>query len=90
MKPILILLAAWNVITFLMMGIDKLKAKGNKRRISEKTLLLSGLMMGAPGILSGMMFFHHKTRKWVFKIIVPISLVLNILVVYVLFYLNIK
>lgn len=37
-------LLLWNVITFLMMGIDKRRSIKNKRRISEKTLILSSFL----------------------------------------------
>lgn len=90
MKPLFIALAIWNLITFFMMGIDKWKAKGDKRRISEKTLLLSGFFMGAVGVLAGMFTFHHKTRKWKFKILVPLSLLVNLAVIFGLFYLNMQ
>ena len=86
MKHIFILWIIWNVITFLMMGIDKWKAKHNKRRISEKTLLISAFLMGAVGSGAGMLVFHHKTRKLKFKILVPAALLCNIAVPAVILY----
>lgn len=86
MKHIFILWLIWNVITFLMMGIDKWKAKHNKRRISEKTLLISAFLMGAVGSGAGMLVFHHKTRKLKFKILVPAALLRNIAVPAVILY----
>ena len=50
MKLLILIMVVWNLITFAMMGIDKGRAKANKRRISEKTLLLSSFIMGAAGI----------------------------------------
>lgn len=64
-----------------MMGIDKWKARHEKRRISEKTLLLSSFAMGAIGSGTGMLLFHHKTRKMKFKILVPLALILNFLII---------
>ncbi|MBR5488315.1 MAG: DUF1294 domain-containing protein, partial [Firmicutes bacterium] len=49
MKHLLIIWGLWNLAVFFMMGIDKWKAKHDRRRISEKTLLLSCLAMGAIG-----------------------------------------
>lgn len=84
MKLLILIMAIWNLITFLMMGIDKWKAKKEKRRISEKTLLTSGLCMGAVGIGAGMLVFHHKTRKIKFQVLVPLALAVNGLVIYAL------
>ncbi len=79
----------WNVISFLIMGIDKYKAKHDKQRISEKNLLLCAFIMGAVGVGLGMMAFRHKTQKIKFKVLVPIALIVNVAVIYGLFYYNI-
>lgn len=84
MKPLIIIITIWNVVTFVMMGIDKAKAKEGKRRISEKTLLASSFIMGAAGIALGALMFHHKTRKLKFQILVPVSLAVNIIMIYIL------
>ncbi len=72
------LLLVWNLITFVMMGVDKYKAKKGSYRISEKTLLLSALCFGSAGALLGMNCFRHKTRHWYFRIGLPVFLVLHI------------
>ena len=89
MKLLFLLMLTWNVITFIIMGIDKFKAKHDKMRISEKNLLLCSLLMGAVGIGLGMMAFRHKTRKIKFQVLVPITLIINAAVIYGLFYYNI-
>lgn len=81
MKHLLIIWLMWNLITFLLMGIDKWKAKHERRRISEKTLLLSCFAMGAIGGGIGMLAFHHKTRKLKFQILVPAAVAVNFLAV---------
>ena len=86
MKHLFITWIIWNLIVFFMMGIDKWKAKRQKRRISEKTLLLSCLCMGAIGGGTGMLVFHHKTRKRKFQILVPLTLVINAAVLFAVFY----
>ena len=78
MKLLILLMAIWNLITFAMMGIDKARAKADKRRISEKTLLMSSFIMGAAGITAGALVFHHKTRKLKFQILIPLSILVNI------------
>jgi uncharacterized membrane protein YsdA (DUF1294 family) len=89
MKLLILLMGIWNVITFGMMAVDKLKAKKDKRRISEKTLLLSSFFMGAAGIAAGALICHHKTRKLKFKILVPMSIIVNAAVIFGLIYFNI-
>ena len=73
-------LIAYNTAVFLMFGLDKLYAVKNKRRISEKTLLLTSLFMGAAGGFFGMIMFSHKTRKLKFRILLPLFLILNVLI----------
>lgn len=68
-----------NVISFLIYGTDKAKAKLKWRRISEKHLLLIALM--APiGALVGMQVFKHKIRKSKFKYVVPAFVVVHLIV----------
>lgn len=78
MKVLLIYLAVINAVTFLLYGIDKLKAKKNAWRIKESTLLLAALIGGSVGALAGMYTFRHKTKHLRFKIGVPLILVCHI------------
>ena len=59
-------LAAVNVVTFTVYGIDKRKARRGAWRIPEKTLFLLPLLGGSVGALLGMRVFHHKTKHWYF------------------------
>lgn len=70
-----------NIITLVMFGIDKWKAKHNKWRIPEATLLIFSAVGGSIGALCGMRLFHHKTLHKKFYIGVPIILVLQILAI---------
>lgn len=58
-----------NLVSFLLMGIDKLKAKSESWRISESIFYLLSLLQGYPGILMGAIIFHHKTGKILFQLI---------------------
>ena len=78
MKTILLLLVAVNLVSFSLYGLDKLKAKKGLWRVKESTLLLVALLGGSLGALLGMEVFHHKTKHWQFKILVPVFLVLHI------------
>lgn len=68
---LLIYLAAINLATFAVYGIDKAKARRGAWRIPEKTLFLLPLLGGSLGALLGMRAFHHKTRHWYFVWGVP-------------------
>lgn len=71
-----------NVITLVLFGIDKLKAKRKKKRISESTLMTLICLGGSVGAWCGMYLFRHKTLKEKFSIGVPVILALQVLIVY--------
>ena len=78
--------ALWNVITFALYAIDKSKAKNNKWRISEATLIACAFLLGGLGAMIGMSVLRHKTQHLKFKVLVPIAVVLNITVVSAVLY----
>ena len=63
-----------NIITFALYGLDKWRAMTRQWRIREKTLI-----GGSIGAMIGMTVFHHKTRKWYFKLGIPGIFVLQIM-----------
>lgn len=71
-------LIAVNVLAFVLMGIDKRRAKKNAWRIPEKTLFLPVIFGGALGGVAGMRLFRHKTRHWYFKYGFPLLLLLQL------------
>ena len=75
----MIYLVIINVLGFLIMGLDKAKAKKQKYRISENTLLFVALMGGSLGSYLGMYCFHHKTKHVKFYIGMPLILFIQIL-----------
>ena len=76
----LIYLLAVNVMTFLLFGLDKHKAKRGKWRISEATLLTMAVIGGSIGAWGGMRFWHHKTLHKKFKFGIPSILILQLAV----------
>lgn len=60
-----------NLITFVVMGVDKQKAKKQKYRISEKTLFTLAIIGGSIGGWLGMYYFRHKTKHVKFVIGFP-------------------
>ena len=69
-----------NILGFLVMGLDKHKAKMAERRIPENTLFMFTILGGGIGTIAGMYVFHHKTKKMKFKVGMPLILILEILI----------
>jgi uncharacterized membrane protein YsdA (DUF1294 family) len=76
----------WNFATLFLMGADKLFAIKNWRRISEQTLLTAAFAMGGLGSLFGSLLFRHKTKKWKFRLLLPIALLFNLSVIFLVWY----
>lgn len=68
---LLIYLTIMNLFTLLAYGNDKHRARKNRWRISEKTLIILALAGGSAGAWLGMQLFRHKTQKPLFKIGIP-------------------
>lgn len=77
-RLLLILLAAMNIVAFIMYGIDKYKAKKSEWRIPESTLLWLAVLGGSVGALVGMKVWHHKTMHKKFYLGVPAILILQL------------
>ena len=70
-------LIAMNILGFILMWIDKRRARLHKWRIPERTLFAVAVIGGSIGSIAGMHLFHHKTRHWVFVIGIPLILLLQ-------------
>ena len=66
-----------NVITFVVYGIDKLKAKKGKWRVPETTLLLLAIVGGSVGAWCGVKVWHHKTMHAKFKYGIPLIMAMQ-------------
>ena len=75
MKYLFLYLLLINAAAFLLMLIDKQKARKNRWRIPERTLMLSALFGGSIGALFGMYTFRHKTRHPKFTLGIPAILI---------------
>ena len=84
MKTLIFVFFIWIIIInfygFLLCGIDKIKAKRHKWRISEKHLIVVSLIGGAVGVLIGMKLSHHKTQKSKFIFAIPLLCTLWIVI----------
>ena len=67
LTAICMILLVMNLMSFALMGIDKMKARAGMWRIPEKTLFLVTALFGGLGGTLGMVLFRHKTRHWYFK-----------------------
>lgn len=87
MELLLTYLIGINIITILMMAIDKHNARKNgqsrhqRRRIPEKTLLTIAFFGGAVGIFLGMKLFRHKTKHASFIYLPPLFIIFHIVAV---------
>ena len=85
MTYILYYLLIINALTFFVYGIDKLKAKKGKWRISEATLLLPAIIGGSIGAWLGIKVWRHKTMHKKFKYGVPAIIVLQVATIAAIF-----
>jgi uncharacterized membrane protein YsdA (DUF1294 family) len=66
------------IICATIMFVDKVFARcASKRRFSEKLILVICMSGGFPGIITGMIFFCHKTLKPKFWVVATLSLMLH-------------
>ena len=77
----LIYLVIINVVTFLMYGIDKWKARNSKWRIRETALLGLAVLGGSIGAWIGMIVWHHKTRHKKFRYGVPAITIIQLAII---------
>ena len=74
MKLLLFYLLLINAAGLALMLVDKWKAKKNRWRIRESTLLLVAALGGSIGSLAGMYLFRHKTQHLKFTLGIPLIL----------------
>lgn len=78
MKILILYLVVVNVVSFIMYGVDKRKAKRNRWRTSEARLLAIAVAGGSLGAWMGMYAFRHKTQHLKFKYGVPVIIGLQL------------
>ena len=78
MKYLILYLLIVNAAAFLLMLIDKIKARKNLWRIPEKTLMGAALMGGSIGAYAGMQIFRHKTKHPKFYIGIPVIMAVQL------------
>lgn len=71
-----------NALGFLLMLVDKHKARKNRWRIPEATLMGVAALGGSIGSLIGMYTVRHKTKHLKFAIGIPLILILQLAAAY--------
>lgn len=66
-----------NMIAVIVCIIDKVKARRQNWRVSEKTLFLISILGGAVGMYMTMKIVHHKTLHKRFMIGLPIIIIIQ-------------
>ena len=74
----------WNLLVFMIYGIDKSKARKGAWRIPEKYLLSFAFFRGGFGAWLAGVTFHHKTRKWYFKTVWFLGIVTTLVTLYLI------
>ena len=75
-------LMIWNLVVFLVYGLDKGKARKGSYRISEKTLLMMTYVGGGLGAWAGGTHFRHKAQKKYFQLAWAIGVLIDALLIY--------
>ena len=78
MKYLLIYLLLINALGFVLMLVDKWKARKKRWRIPESTLMWVAALGGSIGSLLGMYTVRHKTKHLKFIVGIPLILVVQI------------
>ena len=79
---LLIYFVGINLVTFLLYGVDKWKARKGRWRIPEDSLIWLAVAGGSIGALGAMFLFRHKTRHLKFILGIPAILLLQVLLVF--------
>lgn len=82
LESISIIIAIINIVTFIIYGIDKYKAKKGKWRIPENSLIGLAIIGGSIGAYLGMRVWHHKTMHLKFKYGIPLIIIIQLIAAY--------
>lgn len=69
-----------SLVTLILYGMDKIKAKRHQWRIKESILLGCTFLFGSIGAFIGIHILRHKSRHWYFRVVCDVSLFIHIVV----------
>ncbi|CAO1662923.1 DUF1294 domain-containing protein [Halomonas sp. MES3-P3E] len=78
MIPIVAFYAVISMLAYITYAIDKKAAINNRRRVSEKTLHLLGVVGGWPGAFLAQQRLRHKTQKTAFQVTFWLTVIVNL------------
>lgn len=83
---LLAILAAINILAFFITGSDKRKSmqSGDRDRTPEGLLFFLATTFGSLGVYLGMLTFRHKTERWYFQLGIPLLILQNFAILYLL------
>ena len=82
--PVWAYLLLINAGSFLLMGLDKVRAKLESGRIPEMWFFVISVAGGVVGVVLGMFAFHHKTSKTSFQVKIALAALLSVVMLLVL------
>ncbi len=81
---VIILVALFSIISVVATLVDKSRARKNGKRISEATLMSFAALGGAPFMFLTMITAHHKTKHIKFMVGLPLMIIYQALIVYLI------
>ena len=82
---LIIYLVLINAAAFILMLADKQKARKNRWRIPEATLMGVALLGGSIGAIIGMYAVRHKTKHLKFSVGLPVILAIQVILGIILY-----
>lgn len=82
MKILIVYLIIINTIAVFVTVHDKHAAQKGKWRVKENTLLLIAALGGSPSMYLTMLLIRHKTRKARFMVGIPLILITELIIIY--------
>lgn len=79
MRLFYIYLVVINIIAVIVTVHDKNAAQKGAWRVKERTLMLISALGGAPAMYLTMLTIHHKTRKPLFMIGIPVIFIIELI-----------
>ena len=79
-----------NIVTFLVYGIDKWKARKAMWRVREASLLMLAVLGGSIGAWLGMKVWLHKTQHKKFRYGIPAIIIIQLVIIGYFLYLQLN
>ena len=78
----IILVAILNIISFILVYVDKQKSIAQTQRLPEVDFFVWSIFFSSLGVLAGMFAFHHKTQKLNFVVGIGLLLIQQVALAY--------